>query len=226
MKNKLLFLASFFCLSVFAAFQYEIVTEPYTNAHGEGTQGNYFHIHVTSGSGTFYIVDKINNLMSMPGNNEVLAKVAKESTVTTLEYGYVDLATDTLFPGTGNTIITNHYKHGKWQDLVYQTGYEVGTFSAGETFGLWVANLSGTINTSTYGPYSYRGSYNEDSTDAFGTILAQLEYTTSPTAIFFGIAAYEAEAPAVSGQPLPGTLASLALAAGAMGLCRRKRKKN
>jgi hypothetical protein len=51
-----------------------------------------------------------------------------------------------------------------------------------------------------------------------------LEYKTSPTAIFFGIAAYEA--PAVSGQPLPGTLASLALAAGAMGLCRRKRKKS
>ncbi|NLZ63918.1 MAG: hypothetical protein GX902_08925 [Lentisphaerae bacterium] len=225
MKNKLLLLASFFCLSAFAAFQYEIVIEPYTNAHNEGTGGNYFHIHVTSGSGTFYIVDKINNLMSMSGNNEVLARVAKMST---LEYGYIDMATGDLVPGTGNTIITNEYQHSQYHERVYQTGYEVGTFSAGESFGLWITNLKGSINTSIYTQYSYYGSYGlEKKKGEFDTVLAEFDYRTKkPNVIFFGITGYEAEAPAVSGQPLPGTLASLALAAGAMGLCRRKRKKS
>lgn len=217
MKNKLLLLAFLCGLSAFAAFQYDIVTVPYDNSNDEGYGGNYFHINVTGGSGTFYIVDKINNLNSMPGNSEALALVMSD-------YGYIDMVTGDMVSGTGNTIITNQYQKSQWNDLVYQTGYEVGTFSAGESFGLWVANLNGTINTSVYTPYSNYGSYGlEKKNDKFDTVLAELDYSNSQP-IFFGITAYEAE-PGVSGQPLPGTLASLALVAGAMGFCRRKRKK-
>lgn len=218
MLKKLLLLSTLFCLSAFAAFQYNIVTVPYDNSHYEGYGGNYFYINVTGGSGTFYIVDKINNLNSMPGNNEALARVMSD-------YGYIDMVTGDRVSGTRDTIITNEYQKSQWNDLVYQTGYEVGTFSAGDSFGLWIANLNGTINTSIYTPYSNYGSYGlEKKPDAFETVLAELDYRNSQP-IFFGITAYEAE-PGVSGQPLPGTLASLALVAGAMGYCRRKRKKS
>ncbi|NLF95062.1 MAG: hypothetical protein GX564_14360, partial [Oligosphaeraceae bacterium] len=207
MKNKLLLLAFLCGLSAFAAFQYEIVTVPYDNSHYEGTGGNYFHINVTSGSGTFYIVDKINNLYSMPGNSERLALVMSD-------YGYINMVTGDMVSGTGDTIITKEYQESQWNDRVYQTGYEVGTFSDGDSFGLWIANLNGTINTSIYTPYSNYGNYGlAENPDAFGTVLAELDYSTSPSAIFFGITGFQAEAPPVSGQPLPGTLASLALVA-------------
>ncbi len=219
MKHKLLLLSisALFCLSAFATFQYEIVTIPYDNSHNEGYSGNYFYVNVTSGSGTFYIVDKINNLYSMAGNSELLAGLMSN-------YGYIERDTGNLISGTGETIITNQHQHNQWNDLVYQTGYEVGTFSAGDSFALWIDNLNGDTNTSIYTPYSKYTNYGV-AIDDFGTVVAHFDYSGSGP-IRFGIAAaaFEAE-PQVSGQPLPGTLASLALAAGAMGYCRRKRRK-
>ena len=153
----------------------------------------------------------------MSGNNEVLANVMSN-------YGYYDLSSSgNLVAGTGNTIITNQYQKNQWNDLVEQTGYEVGTFSAGDSFGLWIANVNGTINTSTYTPYSNYGSYGlEKKPDAFGTVLAEFDYSGSGP-IFFGITGAGVQA-GVSGQPLPGTFASLILVVGAMGYCRRNRK--
>lgn len=218
MIKKILLLFVLSCLSAFAAFQYEVATTQYDNSHYEGYSGNYFQVNVTSGSGTFYIVDKINNLYSMPGNVEVLDRVMSD-------YGYIDLSTGDLIAGTGNTITTNQYQANQYNDLVYQTGYEVGTFSAGESFGLWIANKNGLINTSTYTPHSDFGRYGLNRQDMFGTDLAHFDYRGSAP-ISFGITGAAASGGAeVSGQPLPGAFASLLLATGVMGYCQRKRKK-
>jgi len=215
MFKKILLLPLLFGLSAFAAFQYEIVTTQYDNSHGGGSGGNgnnYFYINITNGSGTIYIVDRINNLNTMNGNNVLANEMS--------DYGYVDMTTGALISGTNNTIITNQ---SPVNESVYQTGYEVGTFTAGDSIGLWIENKNGVLNASIYIPHSYEGGYGMNGSDKFGTELAKFNYKGSP-AIFFGITGQDAQ-PDISGQPLPGTFASLVLVAGAMGYCRRNRKK-
>lgn len=207
MFKKLLLLFLLCSLMSFAAFQYEIVTTPYD----KGKKGNYFYINVTSGSGTIYILDEIKQLNNMTGNKQVLANVMSD-------YGYIDMFTGDFIAGTGNTIIANQHPNNQSNGFVYQTGYEVGTFSAGDSLGLWIKNKNGVLNTSIDTEYSNSGGYGlENKPDAFGTILAEFSYKGSAP-ISFGI-------DGVSGQPLPGAIASLMLATGAMGYCRRNRKK-
>lgn len=214
-----LVLATVFSSSLFAAFQYEIVPTPYTNEHYEGTAGNYFVVNVTGGTGNFYITDKINNLYSMSGNNEVLANVMSN-------YGYIDLATNEYFSGTWETTRTYEKQMNKWNDLVYQTAYKLGTFSAGDSFGVWIENLSGERNTSVYTEYSKHGSYGLDGTDQIGTVLAELDYNiANPSAIFFGFYAEGISTPTF-GQPLPGMLATFLLGGSVLGAAGLKRRKN
>lgn len=214
MKKMIAILWVVFAIPVFAAFQYEIVTSPYQNLQGEGYGGNYFMVRITEGSGSVYIVDKINNLSNMTGNNEVLAKNMSA-------YGYID-SNNQLVSGTWETTITNQYQKNQWNDLVYQTGYKLGDFSAGDEIGIWIANKKETLNGSTFSWYSDYGSYGlEKKPDAFGTILAELDFTNS-SPIFFGF--HGVEGNNISGQPLPGTLATLLIAGGVMGLPTLRKK--
>lgn len=214
MKN-LFVLFLLFALSCYSAFQYDVVTYPYQNLQDEGYDGNYFTVRITEGSGSVYIMDKINNLSSMSGNNETLAKNISA-------YGYID-SNNQLVSGTWETIITNQYQKNQWNDLVYQTGYKLGDFQAGDEFGIWIANKQGTINGSTSSWYSAYGSYGlEKKPDVFGTILAELDFTNSQP-VFFGF--YGIEGTDFSGQPLPGLLSSMILGFGTFGICSIKRKR-
>ncbi|MFA6929654.1 MAG: hypothetical protein WCT05_04955 [Lentisphaeria bacterium] len=210
---SLLFLAVL-SSSLFAAFQYDIVTDPYVNAHYEGTDGNYFTVNITSGTGDLYIVDKINNKFSMSGNNEILSKVMSD-------YGYIDLQTGDYIQGTGETIITNEYQYNQWNDNIVQTAYKLGTFSEGDSIGVWIANKNGNLNTSVYTEFSHYGSYGLDGTDLFGTVLAEFDYQGS-SPIFFGL---YGEASTFSGQPLPGMLASFLLGGSVLGMAGLSKKK-
>lgn len=216
-KMFALLLLTLFSSTLFAAFQYEIATTQYTNEHYEGTYGNYFTVNITSGTGDIYIVDKINNLYSMSGNNEVLGRVMSD-------YGYINLQTGEYIQGTGETIITNQVQMDQWQEVVYQTAYKVGTFSEGESIGIWIDNKKGQRNTSVYTEFSNHGSYGLGGTDYFGTTLAELDYTKgNPSAIFFGF--HGVESTSFGGQPLPGMLATFLLGGSALGAVGLKRKK-
>lgn len=216
MKNIALILFSL-CVSAWAAFQYEISITPYDNSHYEGYNGNYFTVNIISGTGTLYITDKINNLHSMSGNTEILSKVMSN-------YGYI--SNGSYVSGTGNTIIVNQYQHNQYNDLVTQLGYEVGTFSAGDSVGLWIANKAGTINTSIYTQFSNYGGYElSKKTDAFGTTLAEFDYTNS-SPIFFGMEWYGTSGGGnTTGQPLPGIAASLLVGGGLLVSLGTRRKK-
>ncbi len=195
MKKTLTALLLAVTCGVFAAFQYDIVTTPYTNSNNEGKAGSYYKVTVTSGIGTFYITDKINTLWS--ASSEALSNVMSG-------YGYVK-ADGTLVNGTNDTITVKPYQGNAFNGPNYQYGYELGTFKAGDSFGIWVANNSGTVGTSTPTKDFYSGDYGK-LTDVAGTTLAELDYRDS-SAIFFGITAYEKGSP--NGQPLPGFLATL-----------------
>lgn len=201
-----------------AAFQYDIITYPYDNSNNEGYGGNYFMVKITEGTGSIYIVDKINNLSSMSGNNEVLSKVMSD-------YGYINSSNE-LVSGTWDTIITNQYQKNQWNEIVYQTGYKLGDFSEGEMFGVWIANREGTINGSISPWYSAYGSYGlEKKPDAFGTVLAELDFNGSQP-VFFGF--HGIEGTDFSGQPLPSAFVSLLFGSPLLAFLdfnrRRKRK--
>lgn len=213
-KTLSLLLLTLLSSSLFAAFQYDIVKDPYVNAHYEGTSGNYFTVNITSGTGDMYIVDKVNNEFSMPGNTELLSRVMSD-------YGYIDLPTGNYIQGTGETIIVNQYQQNQWNDNVVQTAYKLGTFSEGDSIGVWIANKNGNLNTSVYTEFSNYGSYGLNGTDVFGSVLAQFDYRTSAP-IFFG---FHGEESTFSGQPLPGMLASFLLGGSVLGMAGRRKKK-
>jgi len=150
----------------------------------------------------------------MSGNNEVLSKVITD-------YGYINSSNE-LVSGTWETIITNQYQKNQWNDIVYQTGYKLGDFSEGEMFGVWVANREGVINGSIRSWYSAYGSYGlEKKPDAFGTILAELDFNGSQP-VFFGF--HGVNETDFSGQPLPGMFISMILSTGVLGVFSIRRK--
>jgi hypothetical protein len=215
-----LIFAMVFSSSLFAAYQFTVTPTPYDNSHGEGTAGNYFVVNVTGNNVDFYITDRINNSYSMTGNNQVLAKVMSN-------YGYINLNSNPYqyIEGTGETkVIAQHQE--PYNELVYKTAYKVGTFNEGDTFGIWIENKSDERNTSVYTEYSKHASSGLDGLDIFGDTMAELDYTTSPTSIFFGF--YAEGAGVTFGQPLPGMFATFLLGGsvlgGAAGLKRRRNR--
>ncbi|MFA6658512.1 MAG: hypothetical protein WCS25_02320, partial [Victivallaceae bacterium] len=84
----------------FAAFQYEVIkSSTPDDGSNNGISGYSFFVKVTEGSGSLYILDKINNLYSMSGNSELLSIRADMT-----NYGYVDNITGNAFNGDGSTI--------------------------------------------------------------------------------------------------------------------------
>ncbi|OQA84669.1 MAG: hypothetical protein BWY31_02352 [Lentisphaerae bacterium ADurb.Bin242] len=223
---KKLLVALFFgmgMLNCFAAFQYEVVKSPTAGQWSDGGPGNgvygyAFYVRVTEGTGTIYLLDKINNVYSMSGNNELLSLKADMA-----HYGYVD-STGTSHAGTGDTI-TTYAKQYPYNEMVTQTGYALGEFSAGDEIGVWltvngttgasVLNKSNSINSSNM---NYRDAY--VGTDILGNNLFQLDFTSGGS-VFFGISGV---ASSPSGQPLPGILATLLLGGGLMAWRMRRKK--
>ncbi len=213
-------------LNSFAAFQYEIVKSPTSGQWNDGgpnkgVYGYSFYVRVTEGTGTIYIVDKINNLYSMSGNNELLSLHSNMN-----NYGYVDLSTGTSHAGTGDKITTYSKQMTPWVETVNQTGYALGEFSAGDEIGIWltvngttgasVLNKSNSINSSNM---NWRNAF--VGTDALGNSLFELSFNNGGS-VFFGIAGVASTGP--SGQPLPGILATLLIGSGLMAVGIRRKK--
>ena len=213
-------------LSVFATFQYEVIKSPTSGQWSDGGPGNgiygyAFYIRVTEGTGTIYLIDKINNLYSMSGNKELLSLNADMN-----NYGYVDLSTGNSYAASGDTITTYSQQMNQNNQVVTQTGYELGTFSAGDEIGIWltvngttgasVLDKSNSINSSNI---NYRNAY--VGTDALGNSLFQLDFSSGGS-VFFGIAGVGSTGP--SGQPLPGILATLLIGSGLVAFRMRRKK--
>lgn len=221
--------------SAFAAFQYQVVESTVAGVWNDGGQnkgvyGYAYTIRVTEGTGSLYIVDKIDNLYSMPGNTELLSLKANMSSPD--KYGWVDVATGTKYSAEGSTITTysNQYP---WNDLVTQTGYKLGEFTAGDEIGVWLTpknkNFTGASvfhknNPVNSNQMTYRDAY--VGTDATGMALHQLDFGSFAGTINFGVTGIASPAPV--GQPLPGALATLLLGgaiSGAAGLKKRRGQK-
>lgn len=213
-------------LNCFAAFQYEIVKSPTAGTWSDGGAGNgiygySFFVRITEGSGTLYLLDKINNLYSMKGNNELLSSKANMAS-----YGYVDNKTGVASTSDGSTIVTYEKQMNQYNDVVTQTGYKVGDFNAGDEVGFWltvkgntgasILNKSNDINSDKM---NYRNAF--VGTDALGNSLFQLDFNKGGS-VFFSISGVEKTSP--TGQPLPGILASLLIGSGVMAWRLRRKK--
>ena len=217
--------------SAFAAFQYEIVETPAVGGGGNVISGNAYSIRVTEGTGSIYIVDKINNLYNMSGNTERLS--LEVDMTSTNNYGWVDVATGTAYAAEGSTIATFSEQQNQWNDLVTQTGYKLGEFSAGDEIGVWLrpmdrdftgASVFDKTNSINSAQMNYRDA--NVGTDETGMILHQLDFKGGVGSIFFGITGEASPAPV--GQPLPGALATLLIGgviSGAAGMKKRRREK-
>ncbi|MDQ0289244.1 hypothetical protein [Oligosphaera ethanolica] len=234
MKKILMTLAmALMSASTFAAFQWSVVESTVAGSGSAAVNGFAYTIQVTEGTGSIYIVDKINNLYSMSGNKELLSMKADMSSTT--KYGWVDVATGTKYSAEGSTTTFYNHQMNENNDLVTQTGYKLGEFSAGDEIGVWLTTKKkGAIGASVLD--KARADLNSDSmnyrnayvgTDSTGMTLHQLDFTGGVGSIFFGLAGV-ASPGAPIGQPLPGALATLLLGgaiSGAAGMKKRRRQK-
>lgn len=228
MKNMLIIAFAAFCISLSAAFQYEVIKSSTPGKWNDGGSNNgisgySFFVKVTEGSGSLYILDKINNLYSMSGNSELLSIRADMT-----NYGYVDNITGNAFNGDGSTI-TNTSQFNQWNDVITQTGYKLGDFNEGDEIGVWLttngnktgASIFDKSNPVNTNQINFRDAF--VGTDALGNDLFQLDFKNQGS-IFFGITGVANPSP--SGQPLPGVLATLLLGGGAFGILNLKKKKS
>ncbi|MDD4317343.1 MAG: hypothetical protein PHV75_02360 [Victivallaceae bacterium] len=212
----------------FAAFQYEVIKSSTPGKWNDGGSNNgiygySFFVKVTEGSGSLYILDKINNLYSMSGNSDLLSIRADMT-----NYGYVDNITGNAFNGDGSTI-TNTSQFNQWNDVITQTGYKLGDFNEGDEIGVWLttngnktgASIFDKSNPVNTNQINFRDAF--VGTDALGNDLFQLDFKNQGS-IFFGITGVANPSP--SGQPLPGVLATLLLGGGAFGILNLKKKKS
>lgn len=232
MKKLLLTLMmALLSVSAHAAFQWKVVESGYDAGAGNAISGYAYTIQVTEGTGSIYIVDKINNLYSMSGNTERLS--LEVNMTSTNNYGWVDVATGTAYAAEGSTILTYNQAMSEWNPVVTQTGYKLGEFSAGDEIGVWLkpknknftgASVFDKTNPINSNQMNYRDAF--VGTDATGMALHQLDYVGGVGSIFFGITGVASPEPI--GQPLPGALATLLLGgalSGAAGMKKRRRQK-
>lgn len=219
-KNIVLLLLTLLSASLFAAFQYEVVTEYYSPPSHNRPDGNYFVVNITSGTGDLYIVDKIDKMCNVDNNNEVLKNVMSD-------YGYINMKTNEYSRGTWETMVVKD-KREEWGKNIYQTGYKLGKFSEGDSIGIWIDNkqMKGGAERSTSVHtefFTYGTGYKLGQQDMLGTDLAQLAYDKNPKTIYFGF--HKVESPTF-GQPLPGMLPTFLLGGSVLGAVGLKRRRN
>lgn len=204
-----------------AAFQYEVVSTPTSWAPGVSVYGSEYFVRVTEGSGSLYVLDHINNLYDDVQNESIADNVSA--------FGYVNLTTGESGAGSfENTITTYEHAMSEWHDVVTQTGYELGTFSAGDEVAIWVTDKTTgyTGATAGQGDSPYVDSQQNwrtwgSQSDILGNTAAQI--TFYGRSIFFGLTGVEGSGGSTTGQPLPGVLSSLAVG-GLLGLIKFGRK--
>ncbi len=97
----------------------------------------------------------------------------------------------------------------------------LGTFSSGDKIGIWIANESGEIFTSTNtGNQDYTFGKSGSSGDDFCLYQGSAGIFLTPSHWEYQLS----ETAAPSGQPLPGVLASLLIGGGVAYLARRRKK--
>ena len=231
MKKLFMILFLGLVFNSYSAFQWSVVesTVAGTGSGDYAVYGFAYTIQVTEGTGSIYIVDKINNLYSMGGNNERLIMKADMSSTT--KYGWVDVSTGLAHNAEGTTIATFSEQQSQWNDLVTQTGYKLGEFSAGDEIGVWLTpngkNYTGASvfhknNPVNSNQMTFRDAY--VGPDATGMTLHQLDFKDGVGSIFFGLAGVASPEPI--GQPLPGVVTTFALGLCGFGMFgKNKRKK-
>ena len=201
-----------------AAFQYEVIEWPCGGYGKNGISQESYYVKITEGSGSLYIMDKINTLYST--NNELLSTVV--NVADTSQYGWIDQSTGTVHEADGSQVIV--YSN----EVVTQTAYKLGDFTAGDEVGVWVTTLQGDTGGSILNRQNPINSSNlvfreyGDTSDVFGNQLANLSFTDG-TNVFFGF--YGEAVTGFSGQPLPGMLASFLLGGAALGAVSRRKKR-
>ena len=227
---------------VFAAFDFEVVWQQYENANYEGTDGRYFTIKVTGGTGKIYLTDMFNTIQSGDQNE---ALTAPEMGVTKFGYSYVKggdglLHEFELTPDSDRVVqLDSNLNSYSYYDIngIKQTrsrnGYYLGEFNDGDEIQVFMSatttdadgnevSQSASSNTPT-GDYISKTAARVDKLD--GTL--QIASLYLPHQVNFGILGGGGEHGSSSavtvgngetvGQPLPGGL-SIALIAGLFAL--------
>lgn len=217
-KNLMLVLLFGLCVGVSAAFQYEIVS----GSASAGISGSSFFVRIIEGSGSLYVLDKLNSKNFKFLNSNLLANNAN---MTVGNYGYVDNKTGVIFDGDGTTIKT-YDKPGLFPGVqITQTGYKLGDFTVGDEIGIWLTDDKGktgasildksdSINSGLVGRNDSAG------TDVLGNELFELDFKRwyGSSGVSFGIHGVE-------GKPLPGILTTLLLGGGALGAMGMRKKR-
>ncbi|MDQ0289243.1 hypothetical protein [Oligosphaera ethanolica] len=232
MRTKVLVLVlALMAMPVFAVFQYEIVTGPFgVGGVGidPGIKGMPYYVRITEGTGSIYIADRIDDLKKMSGNKELLSITAEMSSPE--HYGWADMSSGKAVVATGKTqeILVAKGTDGP----IIKTGYELGTFTVGDQFGVWLtpndqkftgATIFGKDNPINSPELVYRKPFID--TDATGTAYHELSFKGTGSN-YFTIYGVGEEGP--SGKPLPGVLATLLIGgaiSGAAGMKKRRRQK-
>ena len=224
---KRILMISFVLLAVLrlsAAFQYEVIEMPREKGGYPAVGGKAYYIRVTEGSGSLYIMDKINTLYAT--NNELLSTVV--NVADTSQYGWIDRSTGAVYEADGSQVIVYSKAMNQYNPVVTQTAYKLGDFTAGDEVGVWVTTLQGDTGGSIL---DYSSSINSNNLisreygkteDRLGNSLARLSFD-GKTDVFFGF--YGEEGADFSGQPLPGMLASFLLGGAALGAVSRRKKR-
>lgn len=194
-------------IAAHAAFQYEVVSKPSTAwAPGVNVYGNEYYVHVTEGSGTLYLLDHINNLYSANQSESILNNVSA--------FGYINLTTGESGTGSFSDTVTTYEKAmSQWNDVVTQTGYALGTFSAGDEIAIWLTDNQGNTGATVgQGGDAYVGQSETWRTwgaenDILGNAAGLISFSGG-NAVFFGITGAEGGGSS-TGQPLPGAIPTL-----------------
>lgn len=206
-----------------AAFQYQVsVLDTY---YGPGVSGSSYAVRISEGSGKLYLLDHINNLYSANQTESISRNVSA--------FGYINLTTGESGSGNfNNTITTYERAMNQWNDVVTQTGYELGTFSAGDVVAIWLTDKSTGYTGATAGQPDSAYVDNQlvwrswgSQADILGNTAGQLSFSGGRS-IFFGITGMESNGGPVTGQPLPGIFATLGMSGliGGLAVWLKKRK--
>ena len=217
--------------TAFAAFNYDIETKQYDNSHLEGTDGKYFTIKVTEGSGKIYIADIFNNTGSATQNEAI---GSAQMGVTRYGYHYVNNSNDTIihdFAVTDESRVSqfDYYQYNLWKanpDRYYRNGYLLGEFKEGDVIEVYLADSNGGVSSNTpvdEGQNRHISNYGvrQDALNPAMRIGTLYLGNNHGTQVNFGIIGVATEGgkdgDKTFGSPLPGGL-QIALIAGLFGL--------
>ncbi len=216
-KNLMLVLLFGLCVGVSAAFQYSVLS----GASNGGADGSFF-IRITKGSGSLYVLDRIDTKKILFKNKNLLANNAN---MTAGKYGYTK---DGVQVNAEGSTISNVIVDRIILPDVVQTGYKLGEFSAGDEISIWLTDKAGNKVSSLISDSDdviAEGDYPASGNDVLGNEYFNLN-TTAGGFISFGIYGGErVQGLDPAGKPLPGILVTMLLGGGALGAMGMRKKR-